>query len=305
MKAQLNQIRAWVREGRTDAWIAHQLEVSVSELRAFKREHDLTGPERSPLGGDLPYPDDEDLRARDEELVAERLRQEEERARREAEERARREAEERARDSAEGAEGEGDGHKRRRRRGRRGGRKRRAQRHVFEATFDHGEEGYGIWLDPAVQDDPLYAEHWAGHRPVKVTIEADRIVVTRLAPGDTIIHDEPNADEQAAGAAAASATDATAGDDASAESAVDADGGKAPDQPGVADGYPQTATESESDTAASEDATAADAADAPESPVVPEPAETTVGDAADTDAAEAPESESDSGGAEVGDSAAS
>ena len=81
MKAQLNQIRAWVREGRTDAWIAHQLEVSVSELRAFKREHDLTGPERSPLGGDLPYPDDEDLRARDEELVAERLRQEEERAR--------------------------------------------------------------------------------------------------------------------------------------------------------------------------------------------------------------------------------
>ena len=45
---------------------------------------------------------------------------------------------------------------------------------ALEGTFDHGEEGYGLWLDPAVQDDPVYAEHWAGHRPVTVTIEADR-----------------------------------------------------------------------------------------------------------------------------------
>ena len=36
----------------------------------------------------------------------------------------------------------------------------------LEGTFDHGDEGYGLWLDPAVQDDPVYAEHWAGHRPV-------------------------------------------------------------------------------------------------------------------------------------------
>ena len=36
----------------------------------------------------------------------------------------------------------------------------------LEGTFDHGEEGYGLWLDPAVVDDPVYAEHWAGHRPV-------------------------------------------------------------------------------------------------------------------------------------------
>lgn len=192
LKAELNQIRAWVREGRTDAWIAHQLEVSVSELRAFKREHGLTGPERSPLGGDLPYPDEDDLRARDEELVAERLRrEEEERLRREEEERMRKEAEQTAsvEQSQESADSEAQ-KRRRKRRGRRGGRRRRGQRHVFEATFDHGEEGYGIWLDPAVQDDPLYAEHWAGHRPVKVTIEADRLIVTRLAPGELIIHDD-------------------------------------------------------------------------------------------------------------------
>ena len=36
-----------------------------------------------------------------------------------------------------------------------------------------------LWLDPAIQDDPVYAEHWAGHRPVSVTVEPDRIVISR------------------------------------------------------------------------------------------------------------------------------
>ena len=31
LRSQLNQIRAWVRQGRTDAWIAHQLDVSASD----------------------------------------------------------------------------------------------------------------------------------------------------------------------------------------------------------------------------------------------------------------------------------
>jgi len=30
-----------------------------------------------------------------------------------------------------------------------------------------------------VQDDAVYAEHWAGHRSVTVTVEPDRIVITR------------------------------------------------------------------------------------------------------------------------------
>ena len=54
----------------------------------------------------------------------------------------------------------------------------------LEATFDHGEEGYGLWLDAAVQDDPVYAEYWAGHRPVEVSIEEDQIVIRRVGDDD-------------------------------------------------------------------------------------------------------------------------
>ena len=41
LRSQLNQVRAWVRQGRTDAWIAHQLDVPASELREFRRRHGL------------------------------------------------------------------------------------------------------------------------------------------------------------------------------------------------------------------------------------------------------------------------
>src|SRR3954452_16062202 len=41
LRPQLNQIRAWVRQGRTDAWIAHQLGVSASHLRDFRQRHGL------------------------------------------------------------------------------------------------------------------------------------------------------------------------------------------------------------------------------------------------------------------------
>jgi hypothetical protein len=77
--------------------------------------------------------------------------------------------------------------KKRRRRGRRGGRGRRRKAQELEGTFDHGDEGYGLWLDPAIQDDPVYAEHWAGHRPVTVSVEPERIVISRAgeeAPED-------------------------------------------------------------------------------------------------------------------------
>ncbi|HEX5374883.1 MAG TPA: hypothetical protein VFW48_01885, partial [Solirubrobacterales bacterium] len=78
---------------------------------------------------------------------------------------------------------DGDRPKRRRRRGRRGGRGRRKD---LEASFDHGEtDGYGLWLDPAVKDNPVYAEHWAGKREVTVRIDADQIVIRRAGePAD-------------------------------------------------------------------------------------------------------------------------
>ena len=117
-----------------------------------------------------------DLRAEDDALVAAAL---------EAERRGRRggraEDEPRTSDADDGDDDDDDDKPKRRARGRRGGRGRgRARKpQPLEGTFDHGDEGYGLWLDPAVQDDPTYAEHWAGHRPVTVTIEADRIVISR------------------------------------------------------------------------------------------------------------------------------
>lgn len=175
LKPQLNQIRTWVRQGRTDAWIAHQLEVSVGDIRGFKREHGLAPADATDdvetTGGST----EPDLRAEDEALVAAAL-----------------EAEQEAEAEEEPASDDGDDdgeEKKARRRGRRGGRGRRkgaaAKSRDLEGTFDHGDEGYGLWLDPAVQDDPVYAEHWAGHRPIVVTVEADRIVIVRSESADS------------------------------------------------------------------------------------------------------------------------
>lgn len=178
LRPQLNQIRGWVRQGRTDAWIAHQLEVTVQQIQAFKREHGLE-PDGEPTEGAAT--DEVDLRAEDDaniaaELEAEEARRAEEEAKA-AEEAARRAAEEEAAEEEEPPAKP----KRARARGRSRARKRTAG--PLEGTFDHGEEGYGLWLDPAVEDDPVYAEHWAGHRPVEVTIEEDQIVIRR-AGGD-------------------------------------------------------------------------------------------------------------------------
>jgi hypothetical protein len=179
LRPQLNQIRGWVRQGRTDAWIAHQLEVTVQQIQAFKREQGL-----EPGADDNGAVEEVDLRAEDDaqiaaELEAEAKRKAEEEARA-AEEAARKAAEEEAR-AAAAAEVDSDDEKPKRSSRRRGGRSRRrsASTSPLEGTFDHGEEGYGLWLDPAIQDDPIYAEHWAGHRPVEITIEEDQIVIRR------------------------------------------------------------------------------------------------------------------------------
>jgi hypothetical protein len=170
LKPQLNQIRTWVRQGRTDAWIAHQLEVSVSDIRSFKREHELVPDEAGGDGDEAFTPgagsEELDLRAEDDALVAAALE-------------AERDEDEDEDEQAEADEDEDDDRPKRRRRGRRGGRGRRRKPKELEGTFDHGDEGYGLWLDPAVQDDPVYAEHWAGHRPVTVTVEPEQIVIRR------------------------------------------------------------------------------------------------------------------------------
>jgi hypothetical protein len=164
LRPELNRIRSWVRQGRTDAWIAHQLEVTVQQIQAFKREQGLElGADSEGAGAIADYDDEIDLRAEDDALIAAEL--------------AAAEAEQ---VDEEDEDDDDDEQPSRRRRGRRGGRRgRRKAPSTLEATFDHGEEGYGLWLDPAVQDDPVYAEYWAGHRPVEVTIEEDQIVIKR------------------------------------------------------------------------------------------------------------------------------
>jgi hypothetical protein len=161
LRPQLNQIRAWVRQGRTDAWIAHQLEVPASQLKDFIKRHDLTA-EADEGSGEV------DLR---DEIEAEI----------EAELDTDLAEEEPAEDEEEEKEAEEAGGRRRRRR-RRGGRGRRRKKGgPLEATFDHGEQdGYGLWLDPAVKDDPVYTENWTDRRALRVTIEPERIVLEPL-----------------------------------------------------------------------------------------------------------------------------
>jgi hypothetical protein len=205
LKPQLNQIRAWVRQGRTDAWIAHQLEVSASELREFRAQHDLTGGEEEAGAQDIDLRDE--IEAEIEAATAEEAEEEveveveveeaeeetfEEEPEAEDEGGARRERAPRRRPREAGerkpredreprakADRDGEGRpKRKRRRGRRGGRGRK--RPEYEATFDHGErDGYGLWLDPSVKDNPVYAQHWAGKREVTVRIDPDQIVIRR------------------------------------------------------------------------------------------------------------------------------
>ena len=172
LRPQLNQIRAWVRQGRTDAWIAHQLEVSASQLQDFRKRHGLDTEGEEPAA---------DLDLRDE--IEAEIEAELERARRGG-----------GRGAEEGATDEDAGDESGRPRGRpaapaaaeaRGPRPSRTPGGgPLEATFDHGDtEGYGLWLDPAVKDNPVYSEHWAGQRALKVTIEPERIVLERDRPG--------------------------------------------------------------------------------------------------------------------------
>jgi hypothetical protein len=177
LKPQLNQIRAWVHQGRTDAWIAHQLEISTTELREFRKQYELSPDDENAGSNEIDLRDE--IEAEIEAATAEE----------EAEEA---DAEEEGDD--EDGEGEGGNRPRkRRRRGRRGGRGRRKD---YEATFDHGEdEGYGLWLDASVKDNPVYAEHWAGNRDVTVRIESDQIVIRRAGAAESESESDDNESE--------------------------------------------------------------------------------------------------------------
>jgi hypothetical protein len=191
LKPQLNQIRAWVHQGRTDAWIAHQLEITATELREFRKQYDLSPDDENAGSSEI------DLRDEIEAEIEAATAAEEEAEEADTAEEPDEDDDDGEGDGDEGDDGEsnGDGEadgaegrpRRRRRRGRRGGRGRRRE---FEATFDHGEtDGYGLWLDAAVKDNPVYTENWAGKRDVTVRIEADQIVIRRAGAA---VDDEPD-----------------------------------------------------------------------------------------------------------------
>ncbi len=184
LKPQLNQIRAWVHQGRTDAWIAHQLEISVSELRDFRKQYDLSADDENAGSSEIDLRDE--IEAEIEAAAAEQEQAEE--------------AEEPDEDGDDDEDGDeesdrgsgGERPKRRRRRGRRGGRGRRKE---LEASFDHGEtDGYGLWLDASIKDNPVYTEHWAGKKDVTVRIEADQIVIRRAGSPGPEESDESDSD---------------------------------------------------------------------------------------------------------------
>src|SRR5436309_9101276 len=114
LRPHLNQIRGWVRQGRTDAWIAHQLEVTVQQIEAFKRETALAPDgDADPVGPGSDFDDEIDLRAEDDALIAAELEAEQAQAESETEA-------ESADEEEEEAVGAGAGRSRRGRRGRGG-----------------------------------------------------------------------------------------------------------------------------------------------------------------------------------------
>jgi cold shock CspA family protein len=69
---------------------------------------------------------------------------------------------------------------------------------VFEGVLDHGErDGWGLWFDPAVADDPIWKEYWAGVEAVVVKVAEDSIVLeisgdASRSTAQDVVWDEPN-----------------------------------------------------------------------------------------------------------------
>jgi hypothetical protein len=173
LKPYLAEIREWVAQGMTDVWIAHTLNSTPASISAFRSQHGILRRDvaAEAIGGDVPppvMPPEAD----------------------EAEPETRPRRRSRGGRKKSGAEpvvavaaadereaGDGEGTAKRRRRGGRGRGSGSRRTPSFEAVLDTGDEGYGFWLDGAVRDDPVFAEHWAERRAIVVRIEADQIVI--------------------------------------------------------------------------------------------------------------------------------
>jgi len=60
-------------------------------------------------------------------------------------------------------------------------RRERVQREpesIFEGVLDHGErDGWGLWLDPSVAEDPIWKRHWQDVDAVVVKLAREAIVL--------------------------------------------------------------------------------------------------------------------------------
>jgi hypothetical protein len=199
LKPHLSEIRAWVAEGRTDIWIAHVLNSTPASISAFRSANgilrrNVPGEARGSaipppvIPPDAPAPEPAAPRRRRRTRAAGGTAKPAEAKRSEANPVAAAKAPAKSATAAAGAsddtaaEAEEKAGRRRRRGGR--GRGRRGQQHVFEAVLDHGDEGYGFWIDGAVRDDSVFTEHWAQRRAIVVKIEADQIVIRPAEPGE-------------------------------------------------------------------------------------------------------------------------
>jgi hypothetical protein len=168
LKPYLAEIREWVAQGMTDVWIAHTLNSTPASISAFRSSHgilrrDVAG---ESSGANVPPP-----------VIPPEADEREEEAK--PRRRSRGGRKKGAAEPVEAVEtveeaANGDAPPKRRRRGGRGRGKRLPS---YEAVLDTGDEGYGFWLDGAVRDDPLFAEHWADRRAIVVKIEPDQIVI--------------------------------------------------------------------------------------------------------------------------------
>ncbi|MGB3634619.1 MAG: cold shock domain-containing protein [Rubrobacteraceae bacterium] len=49
---------------------------------------------------------------------------------------------------------------------------------LFEGVLDHGErDGWGMWFDPSISEDPIWKEHWSDVESVVVKVAEDSIVL--------------------------------------------------------------------------------------------------------------------------------
>lgn len=100
---------------------------------------------------------------------------------------------------------------------------------TYEAVFDHGGSGYGVWFDGVVRDDPMYKQFWkgTGTRPLYVRIEEDRIVLLKQLDREL-----PPLEQDGGGSAAPDDSDAdvdAAIEEAVAEAMAAAEAAAAPD----------------------------------------------------------------------------